>query len=133
MSTTWKPEYQLFLFTPTPEDAEMRTFTYCIDYLNNGTKWTATFKKGLFHHYRNGDVNQMHTDGHLDYEGMDGKLYRLEIKDGKTFVGPQGGPVKEGKMVYKGWDGKQWTMNLIRFIDFHPELFTLACPRPMCH
>jgi hypothetical protein len=53
---------------------------------------------------------------------MDGKLNRMEIKNGKILVGPAGGPVKEGKMVYKGWDGKQWMVDLIRFIDLHHEL-----------
>ncbi len=75
--------------------------------MNLGNKWTATFKEGKFYHYKNGDVTKMHTDDHLDFDDMNGKLNRLEIKNGKMFVGPAGGPVKEGKMVYKGWDGKK--------------------------
>ncbi|OQD58964.1 hypothetical protein MBBAR_6c00740 [Methanobrevibacter arboriphilus JCM 13429 = DSM 1125] len=113
---------QFFVFTPNPENVEMKTSSYCIDYMNLGNKWTATFKEGKFYHYKNGDVTKMHTDDHLDFDDMNGKLNRLEIKNGKMFVGPAGGPVKEGKMVYKGWDGKKWIADLIRFIDFHPDL-----------
>lgn len=113
---------QWFVFTPNPVNAEMKTATYCIDYMNNGGRWTAKFKDGKFYHYNNGNPKDCHTDDHLDYDGEDGKLHRMEIKDGKILIGPFGGPVAEGQMKYKGWDGKLWNVDLVRLIDLHQNL-----------
>lgn len=113
---------QNFVFTPHPEDSQTKTYSYCIDYMNLGNRWTATFSNGTFYHYRNGDKKQMHTDDHLDYDTKKNGLWRLEIKDGRMIVGPVNGKMAAGKMEYIGWDGAVWTAEPIRLIDFHPDL-----------
>lgn len=114
--------YQKFVFTSHPENAEMRTVTYCIDYMNNNVKWTATYSDNKFHHYQNGDKNKEHDSDHLDYETSEGKLQRLVIRDGKMYVGSTSGSLTQGTMVYKGWDGKTWSADLVCEINLHPDL-----------
>ena len=113
---------QYFVFTPHPEGSQMKTMSYCIDYLNNGQRWTATYCDGLFYHYENGEKAKMHTEAYLEYDTPNGELWRLEIKNDKMFVGPRGSQLKPGIMEYKGWDRAVWSADLVRMIDFHPEL-----------
>jgi hypothetical protein len=113
---------QYFVFTPNPEGSQMKTMSYCIDYMNNGARWTATFTNGTFYHYRNGDKNQMHTDDHLDYDTPGGALLRLEIRGDKMYTGKPGSQLSAGPIEYKGWDGATWKADLVRMIDFHPDL-----------
>lgn len=115
--------YQHFVFTPHPVDAEMRTESYCIDYvLNDSDRWTALYSDGKFHHYKDGQKSQGHDDDYLCYKNDSGETWRMEIRGGKMYVGPNGKALNPGSMVYKGWDGKTWTADLVRSIDFHSDL-----------
>lgn len=114
--------FQKFVFTPHPEDAEMRTTSFCIDYMNTNNKFTATYSDGKFHHYQNGDKDKTHDDTYLAFDTEQGTINWMEIRDGKIYVGPDKNSMHPGTMVYKGWDGKIWSADLVREIDFHPEL-----------
>lgn len=118
--STMKQQY--FVFTPNPEDSQMKTMSYCLDYLNNGNRWTATYCDGVFYHYDKGQRDKMHTEAYLEYDTPDGELWRLEIRDDKMFIGPRGSQLKPGIMEYIGWDNAIWKADLVRMIDFHPEL-----------
>lgn len=111
-----------FVFTPDPEGSQMKTMSYCIDYLNNGNRWTATYCNGVFYHYNNGDKEKMHTEAYLEYDTPNGELRRLEIKDGKMYTGVPGSQLEPGTMEYKGWDNATWKAEVVRMIDFHPAL-----------
>ena len=114
---------QLFVFTPSPEHPEMKTATYCIDYVNvAGEKWTSKFRDGKFWHYRDGKKNEMHHGEFYYKNSDDGKSWELRIEGGKMMIGPQGGPFKEGQMKYIGWEGKIWRADLARLIDLHGDL-----------
>lgn len=115
---------QWFVFTPNPENAEMKTASDCIDYINNGVRWTAKFKDNKFYHYKEGNPSEFHTDDYLEFMDKNKKHCRLEIKNGKMFVSTDqsSSSLKEGKMSYIGWDGKLWTADLLRPISFHPSL-----------
>lgn len=120
-------EQQYFVFTPGSENSQKKTASYYIDYIgfdaeNKDERWTATYSNGKFYHYRKGNKEDILIADHLSYRTEDGQTWAMEIKDGKMLVGPNRNSLKPGKMVYKGWDGAIWTAELMRFIDFHPEL-----------
>lgn len=115
---------QMFVFTPHPSDAEMRTYSNCIDYMNLGNRWTAKYYDGKFWHYRNGNPQQGHTDSYLDFDTAEG-LMRLELRNGVMYVGKasdKGRNMSKSSMTYRGWDGKTWTADPIRAIAFHSDL-----------
>jgi hypothetical protein len=114
---------QLFVFTPDPKHPEMRTVTYCIDYMNvNGERWCSKFRDGQFWHYRDGQKNEM-LHGPFCYKNADdGKRWELRIENGKMLIGPEGVALHEGQMKYIGWDDKIWRADLVRMIDLHSDL-----------
>ena len=114
---------ELFVFTPSPEYPEMKTVTYCIDYVNvAGERWTSKFRDGVFWHYQNGNKSTEHQGKLLYKNPDDGKSWELRIEGGKMLIGPEGGSLKEGQMKYIGWDGKTWRADPVRLIDLHSDL-----------
>jgi hypothetical protein len=38
------------------------------------------------------------------------------------YTGKPGSQLSAGPIEYKGWDGATWKADLVRMIDFHPDL-----------
>jgi len=114
---------QWFLFTPNPEDSEMKTTSYYINYMHTNDRWTAIFKNNQFYHYKQGDPKQCHTDSFVAYQNENGLIGRLEIRNGKMFTGLHAiiPHLTEGKMTFVGWDNKLWTADLVNIRNFHTE------------
>jgi hypothetical protein len=86
---------QWLVFTPSPENPEMKTATYYLDCVNVfNEKWTVKFKDGKFWGYRNGKKDAMHH-GDVYYKNPDdGNSWELRIENGKMMIGPAGWPIQ---------------------------------------